>query len=136
MPKAELDTNVFVSGLRIKNGKPARIIDLWREEYFQLVASDKIFEEYLSVLSRPVLKIDIADVKAITHYINLKAEIVQPRQKIRVIKDDPSDDKFVECAAAAKADFIVSGDKHLLTLGAFGDIKIVSVSEFLETIAR
>lgn len=136
MLRVVLDTNVFVSGLRVKRSKPAQIVDLWREERFQLIVSDAVFEEYLVVLSQPVLKIDLADVRAVMQYVYLKAEFIHPGQRIHVVKDDPSDDKFIECAAAAKADFIVSGDKHLLALGEFGDIKIVSVAEFLESMSR
>lgn len=54
--------------------------------------------------------------------------------KLTVIKDDPKDDKFLECAIEAKADFIVSGDHHLKDLKQFRYIKIVSPTEFLDIV--
>ncbi len=51
---------------------------------------------------------------------------------VKAVFEHPADDKFIECALEAKADHIVSGDKHLLKLGTYGKIKIVSVNEFLQ----
>jgi len=61
------------------------------------------------------------------------ARLVLPVQKVEVISADPEDNKFLECAVAADADYIVSGDHHLLKLGEYGGIRIVKASEFLET---
>jgi predicted nucleic acid-binding protein len=49
-----------------------------------------------------------------------------------VVKDDPSDNRIVECAVAAGSDVIVSGDKHLLALGSFRGIEVMTVSDFLQ----
>jgi len=52
--------------------------------------------------------------------------------KIEIIKDDPDDNKFTECAVTNKADYIISGDNHLLNLREYGNIKILSPKEFLD----
>lgn len=49
-----------------------------------------------------------------------------------IVKDDPTDDKYVVCAIEGDADFIISGDKHLLNLGSYKNIRILTVREFLE----
>lgn len=59
------------------------------------------------------------------------AEIVQPKEKIDILKDK-GENKIIECAVAARADVIVSGDKELLSLGKHKDIKIITLREFLE----
>lgn len=57
---------------------------------------------------------------------------VKPRQKLKIVLDDPDDDKFINCALEGKAKWIISGDKHLLNLKTFKEIKIFSPREFLE----
>ena len=61
---------------------------------------------------------------------------VYPDKSIKVVKDDPDDDVFIECALAGDADYIVSGDKHLLDLKSYGKIKIVNAAEFIEMVGR
>lgn len=134
MLKVVVDTNVFVSGLRIPGSKPAKLIDLWREGKFNLVVSYEIVEEYLSVLSRPRLKIALKDVREISQYLYMKAEIIKPKRKITVISEDLSDNMFLECGVEGGAEYIVTGDNHLLSLKEFGGIKILSVADFLSLI--
>lgn len=59
------------------------------------------------------------------------ATIVKPKQKLNVVKDDPADDKFLECAQEAGAEYIISADPHLLNVEQYADIQILSPSEFL-----
>jgi predicted nucleic acid-binding protein len=56
---------------------------------------------------------------------------LSPTETLNVIKEDPDDDRILECAASAKSDLIVSEDKHLLRLGRFGSAGIVSVRDFI-----
>jgi putative PIN family toxin of toxin-antitoxin system len=62
-------------------------------------------------------------------------ERVKPAQVVDVIKEDPADNRILECAAAAKSDFIVTGDQHLLRLGSYGNIRITKVADFLDLVA-
>jgi uncharacterized protein len=59
-------------------------------------------------------------------------KLVEPSQDIGVIKTDPADNRILECAAAANSDFIITGDNHLLSLGKYGSIRIMKVSDFLD----
>jgi uncharacterized protein len=68
----------------------------------------------------------------ITRYIYQFSEFVIPEEKIKLIKADPADDKFLEAAIAGKVDFIVSGDDHLLELREFRSIPILSGREFMD----
>jgi len=60
------------------------------------------------------------------------AEIVEVQRKIDVVREDSDDNLIVECAVSADADFILSGDKHLLNLKEYNNIRIVSAREFLD----
>lgn len=62
------------------------------------------------------------------------SQIVEPMKKIDVIKKDPSDNKFLECAIEGKTDYIISGNRHLLELKKFKEIKILRAKEFLDEI--
>lgn len=64
------------------------------------------------------------------------ARVLNPQKTIRIIAQDPADNRILECALAAGADFIVSGDKHLLRLGRFKDISILSPREFIKNYSQ
>jgi putative PIN family toxin of toxin-antitoxin system len=64
------------------------------------------------------------------------AEVVHPAETLHVIREDPDDDRVLECAVSGKADYIVTGDRHLLRLAEYRGIRIVRVREFLDSIER
>lgn len=131
--KVALDTNVFVSGLNFK-GKPREVLDLiWKEEIkvylslFILKELEKVLEEDFGWNEEQIEK-TIKRIKGRTIE-------VQPKVKISVIKQKDDDNRILECAVEAKAQYIVSGDKqHLLPLKEYQDIKILSPAEFLREI--
>ncbi len=61
-----------------------------------------------------------------------KSILVEPSTRIKIVKDDPEDDKFVETALEGDADFIVTQDKHLLKLKDYQGIKVITPEEFLK----
>ena len=63
------------------------------------------------------------------------AERVEPDSRVNAVPEDPTDNRILECAVAAKSDYLVTGDKHLLKLGHFGTVKILQPAEFLEILA-
>ena len=136
MIRAVLDTNVFVSGLISSKGNSAKILDYWRERKFRLVTSAKIVKEFEKVISYPrILKkrnIRKAEIQSLVKNLKTFSRIVSKKQTILVIKDDPDDDKFVEAGVAGGANFIVSGDRHLLDLGEYRGIKIITPREFVK----
>ena len=128
--KSVIDTNVFVSGIFWK-GTSHKIINAWKERKFHLVNSLRNIEELIIVLRD--FKIGMSK-ELIKEWVNLIIEnsiIVDAFGKIKVVKDDPSDDKFIETAVCGKADYIVTQDKHLLDIKEFEGIKIVTPKDFL-----
>jgi len=129
-PKAVIDTNIFVSAHLVPNGNPAKVVDSWVEDDgYELILSKPIVEEIIKVLHRKEIKVE--RIGRLLSLISQKATMVTPEKEISVIKDDPDDNKFLECAVKSKADYIVSGDKHLLDLGGYEGIKILTPKEFL-----
>ena len=128
--KIVLDTNVLISA--ILGGVTARILDLWRAGIFDMVVTTDIMHEYLTVLRRPKFKLPSQVVDDISIYLYRHAIFVTPQESISAIPDDPKDNRFLEAAIAGEADFIVSGDHHLLDLKAFRGVPVIRVREFLE----
>ncbi len=125
-----IDTNVFISSFF--GGKPRQIIDLWRHGQTTLCLSPAILDEYLAVLrrmgldGRPELR-DLLDLFRTGRNIAFSAH----PHKLRVVADDPDDDKFIACAVALHADVIVSGDRHLTGIADYMGIRILRPSLFL-----
>ena len=112
MIRVVLDTNVLLSGT-FWTGASYRILEWVDKGKIVLILSDSIFEEY----NRIVRSDEILDKKAynperVESIIKLlqKALFVQPEEKLKVVKEDPDDDKFLEAAIAGRADFIISRD--------------------------
>jgi putative PIN family toxin of toxin-antitoxin system len=124
------DTNVYVSALAF-GGKPLQILEMAAQGLIRLSISDAIVEETIRVLSDK-FQWEKAALREADATIRSIAEIVTPTQVVDVVKTDPPDNRVLECAAEAKSDYIVSGDRDLLKLGRFGDIPIVRVVEFLK----
>ena len=136
MIKAIVDTNIFISGL-LCGGFPQKLLDAWEDGEFQLITSDKIIEELVSVLDEPRFDETIdedASARLIT-LIKRNAIIVHPTHAIRICRD-PKDNMIIETALAAKADTIVSGDKDLLELGKYQDIKILAPKDFWDLLPK
>ena len=132
-PKVVLDTNVIISGLNFR-GNPREILDLIREEQIELYLSPFILEEVRGVLKE---KFSWDEERIQTAIEKLKAALVEPEENISAIKKDEDDNRILECGVEGKAQYIVSGDKrHLLPLGEYQGIKILSPAEFLKLIER
>ena len=127
------DTNVYVSALHF-GGKPRRLLGAARAGLFDLAISAPILAEVERVL-RTKFAWDPAHVAAAVRVLGGFTRLVAPERVITAVPDDPDDDRILECAVAAAAQVIVSGDKHLLRLGAFEGMRIVTVAEFLDQLA-
>jgi putative PIN family toxin of toxin-antitoxin system len=129
--RAVLDTNVLVSALLFA-GPLNRLVSLWREGRFSLVVSGDILVEYLRVLAYPKFGLAAEEVKFLIEEVVLPfAVTVNPRAAPPIVREDPADDKILHAAVAGRARFIVSGDGHLLALGAHRGARIVTAREFL-----
>lgn len=129
MIRATLDTSVFVSALNF-GGLPNEILNRCQVDAFTLCISQSIKDELHRVL-RDGFEWSEEDLAEALDPILALAELVEPKRAVSASRD-PNDDHVLACAVEAKADFVVSGDNDLLTLGAFEGIRIVSPREFLE----
>jgi putative PIN family toxin of toxin-antitoxin system len=125
--------NTVVSGIITISGVSAEVIDLLVEQRrFQAVFSDEILREYEGVLRRPRFRLPPEKVKSLLAFFETHGLKVTPQNLVQVITDDPSDNKFLAAAKEADANYIVSGDNHLLSLGKFEDIPILNSRQFLQ----
>ena len=129
--KAVLDTNIFVSGIHWA-GSSERILRGWIEGKFKHITSISIIEEIIKVLMAFKVPLDAADISWWESLILERSTIVFPKEVIRLIERDPDDNKFIEAAIEANANYIVSQDNHLLTVKEYRGVKIVHPDEFME----
>ena len=137
--KVVLDTNVIISGLLWK-GNVNEIFKLYLDNKISICSNQSILEEVNKVLQYPRIK------KVLDKYEQNPADIFNKFKKItriypeitikNIIKEDPSDDKFIACAISSKSKIIISGDKHLLKLKKFKDIIIFTPTKFLQEINK
>jgi putative PIN family toxin of toxin-antitoxin system len=135
MIKVVIDTNVFISSIINTKGTPAKILDLIKDEKIMMVTSLVILKEVQEVLFYPHIKklhgFDEPRVDLELSKIRLLAEITAGILNLEVIKNDPDDNKFIECAVEGVADYIISGDHHLREIKEYQGIKIITPAEFL-----
>ena len=129
--KVVVDSNVFVSSFF--GGNPKKIIDLWKNEKITLCLSDAILDEYINVLR----KIGMKDEYELEELLSLFSKgfnilFTTKTAKMKIIKNDPGDDKSIECAVALKADAVITGDKEVLAIKEYMGIKILTPQQFLE----
>lgn len=132
-----IDTNVIVSAL-LFGGKPGELIQLWKTGKIRPFISKQITEEYLRVLAYPKFNLSEKEIGFVFNHEILpyfKAVKINPGRWTTTIKDDPSDDMFIRCAVSGMANIIISGDRHLLDLKSYDQIRILSVSLFLKEFA-
>jgi len=137
MVKVVLDTNVLISGL-LWEGLPNRILTLIKQGEVTLCLSPEIVEEVEAVIKRDKFKGRVRELETkvgeLVSSILAQANIYSTEGTIEAIEEDPDDNMFLSCALYAGAEYIVSGDKHLLDLGFYSGIKIFSPREFLDEI--
>ncbi len=125
------DTNVLVSGV-LFNGPPRRILERVALGKIENAVSLDILAEAKDVLIRPKFGLSSAQVAGIIESFTETFILVTPVERVRVVENDPDDDRILEAALAAKANLIVSGDKHLLSLGNWNNVEILSPAGFME----
>ena len=132
--KIVLDTNVWISGL-IWGGRPAEIITAAEDNRLSILISEEIIAEISRVLNYPKLKDAYQPTglnrKDLIETIIKIGKIVKVMKKLNVVHEHPADNKFIECAWASKANYLVSGDKHVLRINAYKKTKILTVNDFL-----
>jgi putative PIN family toxin of toxin-antitoxin system len=130
-----LDTNVIVSALLSPNGTPAEIIRYMEAGKITVATSDFLLDELKRVLKYAKvakhIKASEEEVDLFVKRFTMFADIVRPESSIKAVEKDPDDNHVLECAVAAKADFVVTGDQHLLELEEFQGIEILSPTAFV-----
>jgi len=125
-----LDTNIYVSALEF-GGVGARILGMARAGMIRIDVSAAILDELVTVL-----RDDFAWEGYRLHFAREQlarlGNLVTPKKTIDAIKEDPDDNRILECALEAGSEFIVTSDKDLLRLGGYGSIRIVQANQLLE----
>jgi putative PIN family toxin of toxin-antitoxin system len=129
--KVVIDTNIFVSSFL--GGNPRKIIDLWKNEKITLCLSNAILDEYIDVLRRIGLKNEYELEELLSLFsTGFNILFITKTPKIKIIKSDPDDDKFIECALALKVDAVITGDREVLAVKEYMGIRILTPKQFLE----
>ncbi len=136
-----IDTNLFVSALIRADGFPDRVVRAWREGRFHLVTTPQLNTEIAGVLARRWLteryRIDTGQRQGILRDLDA-VEPVQPLMSLPLQSRDLEDNKVLAAALGGRADYLVTGDNDLLSLGgdlALGALRIVTPAEFMERLA-
>ena len=127
--KVVFDTNILVSALVFPGGRAEAALLRIIEARDRLLLSKPILDELLGVLARKFSR-DAEELARAAVLLSELALTVRPRQRLRVVKDDP-DNRVLECALAGGADAIVTGDSGLLDLGEFRGVRVISLREYL-----
>jgi putative PIN family toxin of toxin-antitoxin system len=125
-----VDTNVLLSSF-ISTGPPRLIVNRIRDRLDVLCLSPGILEEYLTVLQRVRIAEDLLASLFSLFQDPDRVLLVLPTQRVKIIREDPSDNMFLECAIEARADYLISGDRHLKKLKSFQGIEILPPREYL-----
>lgn len=133
MLKIVADTNVLVSAL-IRTGKPRQLILRIDGATVRLLSSNALMDELTSVLAeKEIVKYaSLREVERFLRYVGSRTTMIRVRSRFTVVKEDPSDDLILNTAYSGKANYIVSGDRHLLSLREFKRMKIVTIGAMLE----
>lgn len=131
MLRVTADTNIYISALNF-GGMPERFLRLAEAGAIQLVTSDSILAEVEKVLRGGKFAWPEEEIAKALRQLSRFTERVQPTHTLDIITADPPDNRILECADAGRADYIVSGDDHLLQLKQHGNAPIVKVAAFLK----
>ncbi len=130
------DTNVLVSATIVRYGPSGQLLQAWFRGEVELVTSSILLSKLQDVLTRPRIQkhqwMTPTEVSELLLDLSQVASLVTVGQLAHVIAEDPDDDWVLSAALAAQVDYIVSGDHHLLDLGAYRRIAIVTPARFLE----
>jgi uncharacterized protein len=128
-PKAVYDTNIIISAALSPSGIPSSLLVFAFDRTVELYVSPVILEEYAEVLSRPKFALSPQVITGLMQKITDTALLVHPTHRVSASPDE-SDNRFLECAQKAGAEYLVSGNKRHFPFPEFIGIKIVSPAEF------
>ena len=139
MVRAVLDANVFVSAAIHPEGPPGRIIERFlRTDVFTLVLSDAIVDEVMRALAYPKVRRYVGrglDPALWMEDLVLLADFVLDTVQVTGVSKDADDDKYLAAAIAGRASLVVTGDPHLLTVGEYEGVHVVTPRAFLDLLS-
>jgi uncharacterized protein len=131
--RAVIDTNILVSAMIAPSGNEALVILAVQHGLIQACFSEDILQEYAGVLARPRFGFPDNEIKALLYALQNHGDLLDP-PALAGISPDPGDDKFLACALAAKADFLITGNKRDFPEDPIKPTKVVSAGELLDLI--
>ena len=129
MTRVVADSNILISAF-LRGGKPLELLELARAGHIELAVSDAILDETGRVL-KIKFKVPDEDVQEFRQEPVGFAKYVSPTETVDAVPADDTDNRILECAIAGGSEMAVTGDAHLLSIGTFREIRIVSVAHFL-----
>ena len=134
MLRVVLDTNVLISAI-LFGGKPRQILEKAIRGEIRLCISEPILEELKGVLQRSEFDYSAEMIQVILTELTGIADFVNPSKTIDVVYEDPDDNRILECAVEAEANYIITGDSHLLKLIRYRNIEVLNAGAFLEKLS-
>lgn len=135
MIRAVIDTNVLVSGLLSPRGNEALILLAIHQGLVHPCFSEEILEEYSAVLARPKFAFPPDEIDAVLAMFRQQGQLFHAAAPLAASLD-PDDTKFLQCAEAAQAEYIVTGNKRHFPESVYGLTSIVSAGELLDRITQ
>jgi uncharacterized protein len=137
MLRVVIDTNVIDSGILSRTGAPAELLNAWRERRFLLLSSSAIVTEVRDILHYPRIRekylLSDQEIEQTITLLEHDALLVAEGANVTgSVPADPKDEMFLACAVDGQANCIISGDHHLLDLGVYRDIQIMTARQFLD----
>jgi hypothetical protein len=129
-----IDTNVIISAL-LFGGNPQRVLEMVLTQTVRMAVSRGMLNEVAGVLQGRKFRYPHEVALSIVRDLESISDLVVPLRRIEAISADPYDNMVLECAVTAHADYIVTGDAHLLELKEFEAVRIVTPAQFLERAA-
>ncbi|MBN1223091.1 MAG: putative toxin-antitoxin system toxin component, PIN family [Candidatus Aminicenantes bacterium] len=133
MIRVVFDTNILISAF-LFSGKPEQLFELARSRTFHLLTSSSILAEFANCL-RTKFDWEDEDITDAIRTVGYSAELVRPTAEIDILSNG-ADNRILDCAIAGKADYIVSGDRHLLELKTFKNVRILRAAELIKIISK
>lgn len=125
------DTNFFVSATLWYGSVAQKLLRKLIEANVGIFTTEEILNEFCEVLQRDFNYNEI-QIKEIVGYLLSFVTIVEPKQKVDVVKEDPDDNKIIECAVDSKSEYIITYDKHLLKLKEYNGILIITPEQMID----
>jgi len=131
--KVVLDTNILVSAW-LWEGNESKIVELIENGLVIGYTSLQLIQEFEKVMSYPKFRLSEEEIASAIGYYQIILRTIEPKIVVNIICDDPADNRVLDCALSANVNAIITGDKHLLELGKFKNITILTSTEFLKFI--